>query len=575
MLSLYGAGIGKGIAIGRAILLKRSGIEIPQFTIQEAEIPTEVERFQKAIDDTRAQLQEIGSHIPADAPPESKSFIEVYMLMLNDPLIAQQPTQTIRTERCNAEWALQIHSESLVDTFDRMQDEYLREKKNDVRQITTRIQHNLLNIPVQGIHDIPDQPGDKIVISHELSPADTVQFKNLNILAFVTDLGGPISHTAILARSLNIPAVVGLHGAIKYIKQDEMVIVDGKRGTIVVGPDEGVLDKYRDRQQYVVRRRRELNDLKNKQPVTRDDQAITLLANVELPEDVRAALRTGAQGVGLYRTEYLFMNRPDPPTEQEQYAAYSEVVRRMKSPVTIRTLDLGADKQVDGGRSEAPTNPALGLRAVRLCLHEPALFRPQLRAVLRASALGSIQIMIPMLSSLNELDQVFDMIAETKEELNENGEDFDGAIPVGGMIEVPAAAIAADLFAQKLDFLSIGTNDLIQYTLAIDRIDDAVNYLYDPLHPSVLRLIKLTIDAGKRAGIPVAMCGEMAGDARYTKLLLGLGLKIFSMDPTSILEVKKKILETDLSVLAGKIDEIMACGDSNTIRDMVVALENP
>ncbi|MDA9981997.1 phosphoenolpyruvate--protein phosphotransferase [Gammaproteobacteria bacterium] len=575
MLSLHGAGIGKGIAIGRAIVLKRSGVEIPQFTIQEAEIQTEVERFQKAIDDTHTQLLEIGLQIPADAPPESKSFIEVYMLMLNDPLIAHQPTQTIRTERCNAEWALQIHSESLVDTFDRMQDEYLREKKNDVRHITTRIQHNLLNIPVQGIHDIPDQLVDKIVISHELSPADTVQFKNMNILAFVTDLGGPISHTAILARSLNIPAVVGLHGAIKYIKQDEMVIVDGKRGTIVVGPDQGVLDKYKDRQDYVVRRRRELNDLKNKQPVTRDGQAITLLANVELPEDIRAARRASAQGVGLYRTEYLFMNRPDPPTEQEQYAAYSEVVQRMKSPVTIRTLDLGADKQVDGGRSEAPTNPALGLRAVRLCLHEPALFRPQLRAVLRASALGPIQIMIPMVSNLNELDQVFDMIAETKEELQENGEDFDGAIPIGGMIEVPAAAIAADLFAQKLDFLSIGTNDLIQYTLAIDRIDDAVNYLYDPLHPSVLRLIKLTIDAGARARVPVTMCGEMAGDARYTKLLLGLGLKIFSMDPTSILEVKKKILETDLPVLAGKIDEIMECGDSNTIRDMVVALEKP
>ncbi len=575
MLSLHGAGIGKGIAIGRAIVLKHSSVEIPQFTIQESEIPTEIERFQKAIDDTRTQLMEIGSHIPVDAPPESKSFIEVYMLMLNDPLIAQQPTQSIREERYNAEWALQVHSESLVDTFDRMQDEYLREKKNDVRHITTRIQHNLLNIPVQNIHDISDQLGDKIVISHELSPADTVQFKNLSILAFVTDLGGPISHTAILARSLNIPAVVGLHGAIKYIKHDEMVIVDGKRGTIVVGPDEGVLDKYRDRQAYVVRRRRELDELKNKQPVTRDGQAITLLANVELPEDIRAARQSSAQGVGLYRTEYLFMNRPDPPSEQEQYAAYSEVVRRMNSPVTIRTLDLGADKQVDGGRSEAPTNPALGLRAVRLCLHEPALFRPQLRAVLRASSLGSMQIMIPMVSSLNELDQVFDMIAETKEELQENGEDFDDAIPIGGMIEVPAAAIAADLFARKLDFLSIGTNDLIQYTLAIDRVDDAVNYLYDPLHPAVLRLIKLTIDAGVHAGIPVTMCGEMAGDARYTKLLLGLGLKIFSMDPTSVLEVKKKILETDLSVLPGKIDKIMECGDSNTIRDMVVALENP
>ncbi len=300
-----------------------------------------------------------------------------------------------------------------------------------------------------------------------------------------------------------------------------------------------------------------------------------MLANVELPDDIQAAAQSTAQGVGLYRTEYLFMNREAPPTEQEQYTAYSDVVRRMKNPVTIRTLDLGADKQVDGGRSEAPTNPALGLRAVRLCLHEPGLFRPQLRAVLRASALGPIQIMVPMVSSLNELDQVLDMISETKEELLHNGEDFDDSVPVGGMVEVPAAAVAADLFAHKLDFLSIGTNDLIQYTLAIDRVDDAVNYLYDPLHPSVLRLIKLTIDAGSRAGIPVAMCGEMAGDVRYTKLLLGLGLRIFSMDSTSLLEVKKKILESDLRNLEVGVEEIMQCADSNTIRDKVVALEEP
>ena len=573
MLSLHGAGIGKGIAIGRAFILKRSGIEISQYTIQEAEVDAEIDRFQKAIDDTHAQLLLIGSQIPDDAPPESRSFIDVYLLMLQDPLIAQRPTQTIRDERCNAEWALHTHSEHLVDTFDRMQDEYLREKKNDVRQITSRIQYNLLGIPLQGADELPEQLEGKIVISYELSPADTVQFKNQNILAFVTDLGGPISHTAILARSLNIPAVVGLHGATRYIQNGEVVIVDGKRGTIVAGTDQGILDKYRDRQKFVVRRKKELNELKNNHPVTRDGQAISLLANVELPDDIQAAHRSSAQGVGLYRTEYLFMNRSDTPTEQEQYSAYSEVVRRMKSPVTIRTLDLGADKQVDGGRSETPTNPALGLRAVRLCLHEPGLFRPQLRAVLRASALGSIQIMIPMVSSLNELDQVFDMIAETKEELQENGEDFDDSIPIGGMIEVPAAAIAADFFAQRLDFLSIGTNDLIQYTLAIDRVDDAVNYLYDPLHPSVLRLIKLTIEAGARAGIPVTMCGEMAGDSRYTKLLLGLGLKIFSMDPTSILEVKKKILEADVKALLGAIEDIMMCADSNTIRDMVVALE--
>lgn len=573
MLSLYGAGIGKGIAIGRAFVLKRSSVEIPQYGIMDSEIESEVARFRSAIEDTRAQLREIESQIPADAPPESKSFIEVYLLMLKDPLIEQLPADTIREEKCNAEWALHKHSEALVDTFNRMQDPYLREKKNDVRQITSRIQDNLLNIPQQSIEADPEQLEGKIIISHDLSPADTVRFKNLNILAFVTDLGGPTSHTAILARSLNIPAVVGLHRATGYIHHDEVVIVDGKRGTIVIGADEDVLEKYRGRQNYVNRRKRELDELSDAEPVTLDGNAVSLLANVELPEDVVAAHQSNAQGVGLFRTEYLFMNRGEPPSEEEQYAAYSAVIERMNSPVTIRTLDLGADKQVDGGRSDEPTNPALGLRAIRLCLHEPGLFKPQLRAVLRASSIGPTQVMLPMLSSLNELDQVFDMISETKEELRERGEDFDENIRIGGMVEVPAAAIAADLFAHKLDFLSIGTNDLIQYTLAIDRVDDTVNYLYDPLHPSVLRLIKLTIDAGEKAGIPVTMCGEMAGDARYTKLLLGMGLKIFSMDPTSIPEVKRKVLEADMQILPDKIDNILSCGDSSAIRDMVVALE--
>ncbi len=574
MLSLYGAGIGKGIAIGRAFIVNRPEFDIPQYSLREEEVDAEVDRFQAAIDATRDQLRQIESDIPHDAPPESKSFIDAYLLMLQDPLIAEQPVETIREQHCNAEWALSRHSESLVNAFDQMQDEYLREKKNDVRQITNRVQHNLLKIPQHQLEAGMEQLENRVVISHELSPADTVQFKNQKILAFVTDLGGPISHTAILARSLNIPAVLGLHGATRYVQHNELVIVDGKRGTIVVDPDDGVLAKYRERRQFVFKRKQQLGELKDSLPLTRDGQKIILLANVELPEDLEAAQRSNAQGVGLYRTEYLFMNRAEPPSEQEQFRAYSKVVSRMGAPVTIRTLDLGADKQVDGGRGEAPTNPALGLRAVRLCLREPALFRPQLRAVLRASALGPTQIMIPMVSSLNELDQVLDMIAETKEELRHDGEKFDDKVPIGGMVEVPAAAVAADLFAHKLDFLSIGTNDLIQYTLAIDRIDDAVNYLYDPLHPSVLRLIKLTIDAGASAGIPVTMCGEMAGDARYTKLLLGLGLRIFSMDSVSLLEVKKKVLEADLRILPDKINEIMQLADSNTIRDRVVALED-
>jgi phosphotransferase system enzyme I (PtsI) len=455
-----------------------------------------------------------------------------------------------------------------------MEDDYLRSKRTDVEHVVNRIQSNLLNIRHETLGHIANDLSGRVIIAHDLSPADAVLLKSHKVAAFAIDLGGPISHTAILARSLNIPAVVGLHGATRYVSHEETVVVDGKRGVLMAGADESVLEAFRERRRYVQIRQRELQSLVARPAITRDGVSVTLQVNVELPEDIESAVKTNPQGVGLYRTEYLFMNRARPPQESEQYTAYCRALKQIRHPVTIRSLDLGADKQVDGGRREDPTNPALGLRAIRLCLKEPALFKPQLRAILRASAKGPVQLMLPMISNLDELSQALDLVEEVKRVLRRENKEFNENLPVGGMIEVPAAAVAADLFAQRLDFLSIGTNDLIQYTLAIDRVDDEVNYLYDPLHPSVLRLIRNTIDAGRKAGIPVTMCGEMAGDPRFTKLLLGMGLRNLSMDPTNLLEVKKKILDTDTGSAESYVDDILDCADTQELRSLVAALDS-
>ena len=574
MLTLHGAGIGKGITIGTAFVLQKPSLDIPEYTISDDEVESEIKRFQQAIHAARLQLQSIRDHIPDNAPSESVLFIDAHLLMLDDPLIAKDPIKTIREEQINAELALQKHAESLVRAFEQMEDPYLRDKKTDINQVVSRIQQNLLDVHHENIDRIVEGLEDKIVITTDLTPAETVLLKHHKMGAFITDFGGPISHTAILARGLKIPAIVGLHGATRYIRQGETLIVDGKRGTVMLSPDADILRAYQDRWAWIQRGQRELETLRTSEAVTKDGQLIQLMANIELPEDIEVTKRAYADGVGLYRTEYLFMNRQEPPTESEQFAVYKRVINALKGTVTIRTLDLGADKQVDGGRAnpESATNPALGLRAVRLCLHEPNLFKPQLRAILRASAYGPISLMIPMVSSLDELEQVLDLIGETKRALRKEGHAFNDKIPIGAMIEVPAAAISADLFAARLDFLSIGTNDLIQYTLAIDRVNDAVNYLYDPLHPSVLRLIKMTIDAGAKAGVPVAMCGEMAGESKYTKLLLGLGLRNFSMEPDSILEIKKIIRNTDVSSLSDSIHKVMSCSNSNELRTLVEKL---
>ena len=548
--TIHGISASKGIAIGRVHAVDRGRPEATERTLDPSQVEAEVERFRRAVDAAGLDLRAVKARIPEGTRREIAAFIDTHLLMLEDEAISKAPITYIREMRCNAEWALKLERDALVAVFDAMDDPYLRTRKDDVEHVVNRVQ-----IHLQGGPRKKPPPGDaatgRIICADDLTPADTVLMQHQGVAGFMTEFGGPNSHTAILARSLNIPAVVGLHRSAALLRDGDEVVLDGREGVVIVSPADVVKWFYERRRRGIERIGAARRKLRSTPTVTADGEPVVLQANVELPGESAGAVRDGAAGVGLYRTEFLFMNRREPPDEQEQFEAYSELVAALKgAPVTIRTLDLGADKQVDGARPGAPatSNPALGLRAVRLCLKEQSLFRPQIRAILRASASGPVRMMIPMLATTTELDQVLRIVRDCKRELDARDELYDTSMPVGAMIEVPAAAICADIFARRLDFLSIGTNDLIQYTIAIDRIDDEVSYLYDPLHPAVLRLVATTISAGRKSGIPVAMCGEMAGDARYTKLLLGMGLREFSVHPNALLEVKQIIGETRIAL---------------------------
>jgi len=559
-LSLHGIGAGKGIAIGQVHVVDRGFVEVVERRVPPGQVAAEQARLNHALNLARDELTRVRERIPTDTPTDIAAFIDTHILMLEDMAIRNVPLAHIKELRCNAEWALKIQRDALVSVFNAMDDEYLRTRRDDVDHVINRVQRILIH----GDSDTPRSGANslagKVVYADDLTPADTVLIQHQGVAGFLTEFGGPYSHTAILARSLGIPAVVGLHHSRPYLREDDTVIADGRQGTVLVSPDRFSLDHYRNCQQVIRQVQRKRRRLASAPAVSADGQSVNLQANVELPEDILAASRAGAAGVGLYRTEFLYMNRPEPPDEEEQLEAYVGLVKRLRgAPLTIRTLDLGADKQVDGARPGAPefANPALGLRAVRLCLKEPGLFKTQLRAILRASAIGPVRLLVPMLSTTTELTEVARLLEQCRHELTAAGRAFDARMPIGGMIEVPAAAVCADLFARHLDFFSIGTNDLIQYTIAIDRIDDEVNYLYDPLHPAVLRLIQNTIRAGQRCGIPVAMCGEMAGDARYTRLLLGMGLKEFSVHPNAVLEVKQVIIESHIGATMKQVQRIM------------------
>jgi len=579
--TLHGIPVSRGISIGRAHLLTPAALDVKHYLVAEEQVEAEVKRLQDAFAAVHRNLQELWTELPKDAPTELGAFIDVHVLILSDPMISEAPLDIIRTRHYNAEWALVTQIDELSAQFDEIEDEYLRERKQDIQQVAERVLKVLMGTalaapPVRKAGEDEFQP-QMIVVAHDISPADMLAFRDRSFVGFVTDVGGQNSHTAIVARSLDIPAAVGMSQASRLIEQDDWVIVDGDAGVVICNPSALVMDQYRARQAALMKARKRLLKLKKTPAITRDGTPVTLLANIELPDDCAPALDAGAVGVGLFRSEFLFMGRGAHalrvPDEDEQFEQYRKAVLAMKGrPVTIRTLDVGADKPLDPSEHTA-LNPALGLRAIRYCLAEPQLFLTQLRAILRASAFGKVRILIPMLAHAFEIDQSLGMIAQAKQQLREQNIKFDDRIEVGAMIEIPAAALALPMFVKRMDFLSIGTNDLIQYTLAIDRVDYEVAHLYNPLHPAVLHLIAMTIDAGRKAGIDVAVCGEMAGDTKLTRLLLGMGLREFSMHPAQLLAVKQEILSSDLAVLGPRTRRILRAMEPSAIAEAVEQLQ--
>ncbi|HEX6321533.1 MAG TPA: phosphoenolpyruvate--protein phosphotransferase [Burkholderiales bacterium] len=569
---LHGHAVSSGITIGYAHLVTTARLEVAHYEIAENQVEAEVRRFEAGLRKADEELQALTAHIPAGSPAEFEAFLNLHRMILDDSALAQVPKDLIRERRANAEWALVQQMEKLTDRFDEIEDPYLRERKADVQQAVERVLKALMGAQAPAEPDLAEEQ-EMIVVAHDLSPADMLLFKRHQFGGFVTDVGGVTSHTAIVARSLGIPAIVGLHHAFQTIAERELLIVDGVQGVLIVNPDPLVLAEYRLRQSQLGLERQRLKRLRSTPAATIDGTPVELYANIELPEDMPEVLEVGAQGVGLFRSEFIFLNRKDLPGEDEQFEAYRDVAQAMAGrPVVLRTLDIGADKALNGGGSGTMPNPAMGLRAIRFCLAEPQMFLTQLRAILRASHYGKVRILLPMLAHVHEIEQTLALIRQAKQQLEERGTSYDKGVEIGGMIEIPAAALALPIFMRRLDFLSIGTNDLIQYTLAIDRTDDAVAHLYDPLHPAVLTLVAGTIQAATRGGVPVAVCGEMAGDLQFTRLLLGLGLRNFSMHPSQLLSIKERILRTNLAEVQTLAQRVLRASDPAKTKDLLARL---
>jgi phosphotransferase system enzyme I (PtsI) len=583
---LVGVGIVSGtspsIAIGRAHLLAPSELETRQYTIERKDVMHEVARLNNAFSLVRAEIDELASQVSPDAPGEVRAFLDLHRMILDDPLLCDEPRDLVRTRLINAEWALAIQLEAVCRQFQAIDDEYFRSRSQDVRQVVERVMKALVSGRNATV-SLPAKPADGerlILIARDLSPTDMLHLKEraeVDVAGFVTETGGRNSHTAIMARSLGLPAVLGVANAREAIAEGDLIVLDAEAGRVHVRPEPEALAQFRQRLRAQVESRQALRKLKSRLARTRDGVAVELMANIELPGDVRDALEAGADGIGLFRTEFLFMNRDQLPGEDEQYEAYAKVARAMKGkPVVIRTLDIGADKVLTdrarrslGMAAGAPTvesNPALGLRAIRYCLAYPELFLTQLRAILRASAVGTVRILVPMLAHVHEVEQTLSFVARAREQLKERKLKFDARCPVGGMIEVPAAALSLPAFVKRLKFLSLGTNDLIQYTLAIDRADASVAHLYDHLHPAVLQLVARTIRIGNRARTPVAVCGEMAGEVDLTELLLGMGLRQFSMHPSQILSVKERLFTLSTKTAAKLAARVLRADDPLDIR---------
>ena len=576
--SIHGLAVARGIAIGKAVLVASSRVDVAHYFIKPSQVEEELARITQARNTVMAEVQRLHQSVPKDAPPELPALLEVHMMLLQDEMLADGVKHWVTDRLYNAEWALTSQLEVVARQFDDMEDAYLRERKGDLEQVVERLLRHMKGLPTS----LPQPTGRKpstawqqdhlldeshdaplVLVAHDLSPADMLQFKQSVFTGFVTDVGGKTSHTAIVARSLDIPAVVGARSASHMVRQDDWVIIDGDAGVIIVDPSPIILAEYAFKQRQAELERERLARLRHTPAVTLDGQSIHLLANIELPEDTQLAVEMGAVGVGLFRSEFLFMGRDGKlPDEEEQYQAYKRAVEGMQGlPVTIRSVDVGADKPLDRTvKEQAHLNPALGLRAIRWSLADPGMFLSQLRAILRAAAHGQVNLLIPMLGHAKEITQTLHWLAHARAQLDKKSIPY-GPLRVGAMIEVPAAALSLPLFLKHFDFLSVGTNDLIQYTLAIDRADEQVAHLYDPLHPAILHLLADTIAQGAAAGKEVALCGEMAGDPALTSLLIGLGLRYFSMHPTQILRVKQEVLSCDAQRLAPWAKFVMQAED--------------
>jgi len=566
--SLHGIGVSNGIAIGKAHLISNALLEVVQYDIDIKNIPREVKRFEDAVNAVRIELNKIKSQLPSDSPGEFGAFIDTHTMILNDKSLSVLPKSIIENEKCNAEWAIKKQMDSVVNQFDQIEDQYLRERKQDVIQVVERVIKILLGHSNQIA--VKNKEKLTILVAHDISPADALHFKNHKYAAFITDGGGVTSHTAILSRSLNIPSIVALQNARALIRDNDLIIVDGTKGVVIINPTQEIQKHYKKIQDSWDNEQEKLQRIKTKKSTTQDGVTIQLFANIEVPNDIISVNASGASGIGLFRTEFLFMNRQDMPDEEEQFQAYKKVAEAMgKKPVTIRTLDSGADKQTALDNKKISPNPALGLRAIRLCLSEPKVFMTQLRAILRASQFGNIKILFPMLSSINELRQTKLILERAKASLRKEKIKFNENILIGGMIEIPAAAISADIFAKELDFLSIGTNDLIQYALAIDRTDDAVSHLYNPLHPAVLKLIALTIKSAHKYKKSIAICGEMAGEPKLTKLLIAMGVEQLSMHPSHILSVKQQVLTSSIKNMKTSVLKLLNLNEVDKIETLL------
>lgn len=579
---VFGIAVSRGVAIGRAVLVASSRVDVAHYFVAPGEIEAEIERLLRARDAVVHELVTLKEELPQDAPHELAALLDVHLMLLNDEAFTGGASQWIVERHYNAEWALSAQLEVLARQFDEMEDDYLRERKADLEQLVERVLGALAQ--EQGDAPTPVTPRDfagedpLLLVAADIAPADMIQFKRSVFRGFITDIGGKTSHTAIVARSLDIPAVVGTREASRLIMQDDWVIIDGDAGTVIVNPSPIVLEEYRFRQRQSELERARLGRLRHTPAVTLDGEHIELHANIEMPADAEAAVESGATGVGLFRSEFLFMNRDgELPSEDEQFAAYKAAVVAMKGmPVTIRTVDVGADKPLDRLttnelRYEHVLNPAMGLRAIRWSLAEPSMFRQQLRAIYRASAFGKVRLLIPMVAHLSEVRQILDAVRKVQQQLTDAGHAYT-RVDLGVMIEIPAAAVMLPLLLRHVDFVSIGTNDLIQYTLAIDRADEAVAHLYDPWHPAVLQLISQSIAQARAAGKSVSVCGEMAGDPAFTELLLAMGLRSFSMHPAQIPSVKQRILRADSQRLAAALPRILDSEDPQAAADRELAV---